>query len=213
MHIQSRAPPDCAEARAIIRPSARPHVSVHDRNVGALFLLRHALAARALHDEISAAVRSFQQCDRACRAQARTRRPVRPARRAAVVVADLGPLYRARLFHADLRRAPRRPRARPAPHRRHRRDADGDRPFHDGGRTAFSVRALSRSFSAVAASSRIFRRRSAAFMRRAMRAATAPIPFSMSASISARSWRRSSAAHWAKASAGITALPPPASAW
>ena len=75
-------------------------------------------------------------------AQARARKRLRPARRAAAVVADLGPLYRARLFHADLRRASRRPRARPAPHRRHRRGADGDRPFHDGGRAAFPVRAV-----------------------------------------------------------------------
>jgi hypothetical protein len=59
----------------------------------------------------------------------------------------------------------------------------------------------------------ISRRRWAAFTRPAIRAATVPIRSSMSASISARSWRRSSAARWAKASAGITALPPPGSAW
>ena len=49
-------------------------------------------------------------------------------------------------------------------------------------------------------------------MRRAITAATAPIRSSMSASMSARSWRRWSAARSAKRSAGITALPPPASA-
>ena len=48
--------------------------------------------------------------------------------------------------------------------------------------------------------------------RPAIRAATAPIRSSMSASISAPSWRRSCAARWASASAGITASPPPASA-
>ena len=48
------------------------------------------------------------------------------------------------------------------------------------------------------ASSRTSRRRSAGSTRPAIRAATAPIRSSMSASISARSWRRSSAARSAK---------------
>ena len=43
-------------------------------------------------------------------------------------------------------------------------------------------------------------------------AETAPSRSSMSASISARSWRRSSAARSARSTAGITASPPPASA-
>ena len=124
-----------------VRASARADLPVHDRNVGALLLLRDALAARALHDEISAAGRSFRQRGRPPRRQARARKHLRAARRATAVVADLGPLYRPRLFHADFRRATRRPRARPAPYRRHRRRPDGDRPFHDGGRAAFSVRA------------------------------------------------------------------------
>ena len=145
-------------------------------------------------------------------AQERARSGVRPARRAALVVADLRPLHGARLSDADLRRPPRRPRARPAPHRHHRRDADGDRPFHDGGRAAFPVRAAARSSSATALSSRTSRPRSAGSIRRAIRAATAPIRSSMSASMSARSWRRWSAARSARRSAGITALPPPASA-
>ena len=54
--------------------------------------------------------------------------------------------------------------------------------------------------------------RSAAFMRLATRVATAPIRSSMSASISAHFWRRSSAAHSARRSLGIMALPQPASA-
>ena len=120
----------------------------------------------------------------------RARRHFRPARRAAAVVADLGLLYGAGLFHADSRRAPCRPRARPAPHRHHRRRADGDRPFHDGGRAACSCSRCWRSFSATAPSSRIFPPRSAGFIRPAIRAATAPIRSSMSASMSARSWRR-----------------------
>src|SRR5262249_61065013 len=57
-------------ASGTVRPSARADLSVHHRNVGALFLLRHALAARALHDEISASRRSFRQRDRAGCAQA-----------------------------------------------------------------------------------------------------------------------------------------------
>ena len=61
---------------------------------------------------------------------------VRPARHPAVRLADLRALHRPRLSHADLRRAPRRPRARPPPHRGHRRAPDGDRPFHDGVRAA-----------------------------------------------------------------------------
>ena len=47
----------------------------------------------------------------------------------------------ARLPHADLRRPARRPRARPAPHRDHRRHPDGHRPFHDGVRAPVPARA------------------------------------------------------------------------
>src|SRR5437763_12151402 len=89
-------------ARRTLRPSARADISVHHRNVGALFLLRHALAARAVYDQVSAAVRSFRQRHRAYGAQARAGKRLRPTRRAAFVVANLGPLYRACLFHADL---------------------------------------------------------------------------------------------------------------
>ena len=81
-----------------------------------------------------------------------------------LVVADLRPLHGARLSDADFRRASRRPRARPAPHRRHRRRPHGDRPFHDGGRAACSCSRCSRSFSATARSSRIFPPRSAGFI-------------------------------------------------
>ena len=51
---------------------------------------------------------------------------------AALRLADLRLLHRARLSDADLRRAVGRPRARPAPHRHPRRRVDGGRPFHDG---------------------------------------------------------------------------------
>ena len=54
-------PAAAAQARAV-RPSARADLPVHDRDVGALLLLRHALAARALHDEISAAGRPCRRC-------------------------------------------------------------------------------------------------------------------------------------------------------
>ena len=40
--------------RRPVRPSARPHFSVRDRDVGALLLLRDARAARPLHGQISA---------------------------------------------------------------------------------------------------------------------------------------------------------------
>ena len=58
--------------------------------------------------------------------------------------------------------------------------------------------ALLRSSSATAPSSPISRPRSASSTRRATRGATAPIRSSMSASMSGRSWRRSSAARWAR---------------
>ena len=120
----------------------------------------------------------------------RARSHVRPARRAAAVVADLGLLYRARLFHADFRRASGRPRARPAPHRRHRRRADGDRPFHDGGRAAVPVRAVGAHSRQRLLQAEYFHPGRRALSRPAISAATAPIRSSMSASMSARSWRR-----------------------
>ena len=181
-----------------VRPPARPHLPVHHRDVGALLLLRDALAARPLHDKISAAAGARRRRARARAVEARARNRVRPARRAAAVVADLGLLHRAGLFHADVRRPPRRPRARPAPHRGDRRRADGDRPFHDGGRAAVPVRAAGAHSRQRRASSPISRLRSAGFMRPATGAATAPIRSSMSASMSAHSWRRWSAARSAK---------------
>ncbi len=107
--------------------------------MGALFLLRNARAAHPLHDEIPAASRARRQRDRARHAQARARGRVRSARRAAVLVADLRTLYRARVPHADLRRLARRPPARPAPHCAPGRGVDGDRPFHDGVRAPVPV--------------------------------------------------------------------------
>ena len=113
----------------------------------------------------------------------------------------------------DLRRAVCRPAARATPHGHHRRDADGGRPFPDGGgRTAVFRSRRSRSSWAMALSSRISRPRSAFSIRPGTIAATAPIRSFMSASISVRSWRRSFAARWARKPAGITDLQPPASA-
>src|SRR5262249_39799367 len=53
------------------RPSARARLSVLDRDVGALLLLRDALAARPLHGEIPAAGRACRQRDRTCGAAQR----------------------------------------------------------------------------------------------------------------------------------------------
>ena len=77
-------------------------------------------------------------------------------------LADLRPLYRLRLSHADLRRHPRRPRAGPAPNGHRRRVADGHRPFHDGLRAAVPVRRCSSSSWATAPSSPTSRPRWAA---------------------------------------------------
>ena len=65
---------------------------------------------------------------------------VRAARRPAVLLAHLRPVYRPRLSHARLRRHPRRPRARPASHHPARRSPHGHRPLHDGVRAAVPVR-------------------------------------------------------------------------
>ena len=107
-------------------------LSVRDRDVGALLLLRHARAARALHDQIFAVAGAGRPRARAGLVQKRARSRIRPAGDAALRLADLRFLHRARLSDADLRRALGRPRARPAPHRHPRRSIDGGRPFHDG---------------------------------------------------------------------------------
>ncbi len=89
---------------------------------------------------------------------------------------------------------------------------DGDRPFHDGGRAAFSVRAARADSRPRLLQAEHFDPGRRALRARRSIAATAPIPSSMSASMSARSWRRWSAARSARKWAGTTALPPPASA-
>ena len=91
--------------------------------------------------EIPARARPGRERARLWRGQGRARIPVRTARAAAARLAAVRLLYRACLFHADPGRAHRRPPARPAPHRHHRRRADGDRPFHDGVRGAVPGRA------------------------------------------------------------------------
>ena len=128
-----------AEAGRALRPPARPDLPVHHRDVGALLLLRDALAAHPLHGEVRAAARQRRQRDRARDAAQLLRIDLRAARHAAVRLAHLRPLHRARLCYAAPRRHAGRPRARPAPHRRARRLADGDRPFHDGVRAAVPV--------------------------------------------------------------------------
>ena len=49
-------------SRELVRPSARPHLPVRHRDVGALLLLRHARAAGLLSDQISAAARPCRTC-------------------------------------------------------------------------------------------------------------------------------------------------------
>ncbi len=204
---------DCVRTDAgPVRASEGPDIPVHDRNVGALFLLRDAHAARPLHGQASAAARAGRDRDRLWRDQGRAGVSVRAARRAAAVVTYLRPVQRVRVSHARDRRADRRSLAGTAPHRDRGRNIDGDRPFHDGVRTACSCSRCSCSSSATAPSSRISRPRSAASTRRAIRGATAPSRSSMSGSISVRSFHRWSAARWAKPMAGITASRRPASA-
>ena len=74
---QTSLPPPAAAAGAeIVRPSARAHLPVHDRDVGALLLLRDALAACALHDEISPAAGPLPAMSSVCcglKARARRR--------------------------------------------------------------------------------------------------------------------------------------------
>src|SRR5579863_9132894 len=121
-----------AGAGRTFRPSEGPDLPLRDGNVGALLLLRDARPARPLHDEISAATGPCRARRRARYGPARARSSVRAAGAAAFVVANLRVLHGPRLFHADLRRPVGGSRARPAPHRRPRRRADGDRPFYDG---------------------------------------------------------------------------------
>ena len=116
------------------------------------------------------------------------------------------------LSDADLRRAVGRPPARPAPHHHHRRHADGDRTFHDGVRAAVPVRVVCADPRQRRLQAEYLHPSRRSLSRRTTTAATAPIRSSMSASISARSWRRWSAARSAKKPAGIMASPPPASA-
>ena len=204
--------PKPAETRRALRPSARADVPVHHRDVGALFLLRDALAPHPLHGEVRAAARQRRQRDRACRTAQLLRIDLRTARHPAVRVAHLRALHCARVSDAAVRRHAGGPRAGPAPHRHPRRGADGGRPFHDGVPAAVPVRAPGADLRQrrVQAQHHGADRRS--LSRPAIRAATAPIRSSMSASISARSWRRWFAARSARRSAGTTALAPPASA-
>ena len=209
-------PAHCDELRRAwrpVRPPEGPHLPVHHRDVGALLLLRDARAARPLHDEISAAAGARRQTSLGLAG-------LKSALEAVFGPLDVQPLssqiygllHGAGLSHADFRRASRRPRARPAPHRRPRRDPHGDRPFHDGGRAAVPVRAARAHPRQRRVQAEYFDPGRRALCARRPRAATAPIPSSMSASMSARFWRRSSAARSARRRAGITALPPPASA-
>ncbi len=130
------------QRRRAVRPSARAELSLRHRDVGALLVLRHEGAARAIHGEVSAAARARADRYRLRGAEKRTGVPVRAARHPAAVVAYLRPLHRPRLSDSGARRLSRRPRTRPASHRRDRRCADGAGPFHDGVRAAVSIGAV-----------------------------------------------------------------------
>ena len=123
-----------------------------------------------------------------------------------------GLVYRPRLSHADLRRHPRRPRARPASHHPARRRPHGHRPLHDGVRAAVPVRpdrAHSRQRRVQAQHVGAGRR-----PLRARRSPPRPRLFDLLRRDQSRraSSRRWSAERWARSSAGTTASPPPASA-
>src|SRR5258708_8680148 len=136
----------CRRARRVgwrrpARPSTRTHGPVRDRDVGALLLLRDAGAARALHGQIPASARAGAQRLWLGRPEGLARGLVRAARHSAAGLADLRPLYWARLSHADFRRLARRPRARPAPDRDQRGQPYGPPALHDCVRTVVPARA------------------------------------------------------------------------
>ena len=133
-----------------------------------------------------------------------------PLGRAAVLLAHLRPLYRPRLSHADIRRHPRRPRARPAPHHPAWRDPDGDRPFHDGVRAAVPVRPDRADSRQRRVQAQYFGAGRRALCAR--RSAARPRLFDLLRRDQCRraSWRRWSAARSARSSAGTMASPPPA---
>ena len=175
-----------------VRPSEGPDGAVRDRDVGALLLLRHGLAARALPGEVPAAAGPGRDRDRLSGGQ-RRRWKACSARWApqAARLADL------RHLHAGLRIRRRSSAAmladrclRPAQHGHHRRAADGGRTFPDDVRGAAVRRARLPRSSASGRSSRTSRRKSARFTPPATRAACAPIRSTISASTSARSSRR-----------------------
>ena len=98
-HVESRRQED------LVRPPAPARAAVHDRDVGAVRLLRHAGAADALSDQAFPVLRPPGD---------------RPLRR----------LHRAGLSDAAGRRLPRRPVSRLQALGEVRRDHDGDRLFH-----------------------------------------------------------------------------------
>ena len=139
-HPRRRRSP--ARRRRLARPSEGAGGPVPDRDLGADELLRHALAARAVHGQAPA--RPARRRRRGARLQcpqARARDRLRRADAAGAVVADLRPLHRLRLPHAVLRRHARRPRARAQEGGRRRRCLHGDRPLPDGERAAVPGRA------------------------------------------------------------------------
>ena len=127
-------------AKGAFRPSEGAELSVRDRDVGALFLLRDARDPHVLSHRLLASAGAFGEGRRSRHPEKRVRMVFRPSRNATLRLAHLWALYVAGLFDAHCRRPHRRPRARPAAHRRHRRGSDGHRAFLDGVRGAAAAR-------------------------------------------------------------------------
>src|SRR6266700_1969279 len=126
--------------RSVVWPPKRSFVSVRNRDVGTLFLLRNEGTARSVHGRLSveAGNRPCRMGPRDVAAGARSR--IRTAWRSAAGVADLWALHRPGVPDADHRWNHRRPMDWPNANRHRWRDADGRGPFHDGLRASFSGR-------------------------------------------------------------------------
>src|SRR6266851_2523682 len=198
--------------RSVVWPPKGSVVSVRDGDVGTLFLLRNAGAARSVHGQLSVETgnRSRRMGPRGV--EAGTRSGIRTAWHPAAGIADLWALHRPRLSDPDIRRNSRRPMDRPNPNRHPWRDADGRRPFHDGLRAPFPVRAGA-SHSGQRRFQAEYFDAGWIFMHPTICAETALIRFSTSESTSVRSFHRWSAVLSAKTSVGTTALPARALGW
>src|ERR1700704_5019884 len=127
--------------RSVVWPPKRSFVSVRNGDVGTLFLLRHAGAARSVHGRLSVEAGNRSRRIGPRDVEAGTGSGIRTAWHPAAGIADLWALHRPRLSDPDIRWNSRRPVDGPNPNRHPWRDADGRGPFHDGLRASFPVRA------------------------------------------------------------------------